>query len=140
LDQAVLAPFLSEETGWVLIIGAAVFVPITLVLALFGAPVEYDEEYFEPDEYDETGDPFLGYPRDTAPVEHRPPSHGASAGAPAPSYAEETRPIRPVGSVESTPTPKHETAPQSEPQPRAAVGEQSQIRADDATVDIQHVD
>jgi uncharacterized membrane protein required for colicin V production len=42
LDRAVVAPFLSDGAGWILLISAAIFIPIVMVVALFGATEEYD--------------------------------------------------------------------------------------------------
>jgi uncharacterized membrane protein required for colicin V production len=94
LDNAVVAPFLSDGTGWILLVGAAVFVPIALVLSLFGP--EYEEEYYDDDlEYyeDEYDDPYaqrtVQFERNGLPF--APPQR--QTPPPSPTPAEETRPV-----------------------------------------------
>jgi uncharacterized membrane protein required for colicin V production len=96
LDNAVIAPFLSDGTGWILLVGAAVFVPIALVLALFGADYhedeyyddEYDYEYYEEDYPDTYAQRTMQLGRGEQPfVPQRPQS------PPPPAPAEETRPV-----------------------------------------------
>jgi uncharacterized membrane protein required for colicin V production len=94
LDNAVFAPFLSEGTGWILLVGAAIFVPIALVLSLFGPEVE--EEYYEDDlEYYEEDYPDP-YAQRTVQFERSEPPFvpARQPGSPTtPAPAEETRPV-----------------------------------------------
>jgi uncharacterized membrane protein required for colicin V production len=93
LDSAVIAPFLSEGTGWLMLVAAAVFVPIALVVALFGPQIQIDD-YYETGEFDTyDDDEFLPYPERTAPAGHSTRSFGAESQRAVPSAAEETRPI-----------------------------------------------
>jgi uncharacterized membrane protein required for colicin V production len=97
LDRAIVAPFLSDGTGWILLIGAAVFVPVVMVVALFGAPEEYDE-YEDDLPYEPYGRPVdttlaagaRAYPEDYhyAAYKAEPPGRADV------SLAQETRPIR----------------------------------------------
>jgi uncharacterized membrane protein required for colicin V production len=107
LDNAVIAPFLSDGTGWILLVGAAVFVPIALVLSLFGP--EVDEEYYDEDlDYyeDDYADPYtqrtVQFERGGAPFV--PPQRPASP--PPPTPAEETRPV-PTTQHTEPPEPQH---------------------------------
>jgi uncharacterized membrane protein required for colicin V production len=105
LDSAVIAPFLSDGTGWILLVAAAIFVPISLVLALFGPDVEAEEffdededefELYEDDEYPEP------YAQRTIQIDNRRPAFARQkqpaprAPMPQPTPAEETRPIQRV--------------------------------------------
>lgn len=127
LDSAVIAPFLSEGTGWILLVAAAIFVPISLVLALFGPDVEEEEffdeedeeeefELYEDDEYPEP------YAQRTMQIDQRRPPFSRQkppaprAQAPRPVPAEETRPIQHVEQQEQTPSGA-ETHP-APPRPR----------------------
>jgi uncharacterized membrane protein required for colicin V production len=129
LDNAYIAPFLSDGTGWILLVAAAIFVPIALVLALFGPDIE-EEEYYEEDEFDvyeeSYPDPYAqrtmqrqGYAQQSAPP---------ARPAPAPAPAEETRPIpsaRPQQSQEAT-RPQHvQKSPESQQATRPQHGQQS---------------
>jgi uncharacterized membrane protein required for colicin V production len=126
LDNAVIAPFLSDGTGWILLVAAAIFVPISLVLALFGPEVEEDEffedeeefELYEDDSYPEP-EP---YAQRTMQIDQRRP--GATGQppptrqAPRPTPAEETRPIQSVPPRDPGAEPGAETRPAPVPQPR----------------------
>lgn len=123
LDNAYIAPFLSEGTGWILLVSAAVFVPISLVLALFGPDVEEDE-FYEEDDFEVYEDPYHephaqrtmqhGQRR---PVQSSAPPQPQAPAAPAQAAAQETRP---VPGVQHSP---QETPPQAvsaqHPQPPA---------------------
>jgi uncharacterized membrane protein required for colicin V production len=96
LDNAVIAPFLSQGTGWILLISAAVFVPVVLVVAMFGPETEVDE-YFETGEYDTFDEEIETYSA-------QPVSRQASARVPSRSAvtpAEETLPIPAVPDEQS---------------------------------------
>ncbi len=90
-ERAVVAGLLSESLGWLLLGGAAAFLPIIMYLALFGqAPlVEYEP-------LDE------GFQRQETPTRRYPPRAPASAGQSPVAYkteprrpeTEQTRPIR----------------------------------------------
>jgi uncharacterized membrane protein required for colicin V production len=126
LDNAIIAPFLSEGTGWILLVAAAIFVPIALVLALFGPDIEeeYDEEdyeYYDEGEYDP-------YAERTMQLDQRAPAYAQQQGAPAryTAPAEETRPVPSVhhrgnsGSSQqasSAPVEAQEEYPESEQTP-----------------------
>lgn len=109
LDSAVIAPFLSEGTGWVLLFSAAIFVPIALVVALFGPQIEYDD-YYETGEYDTYDeDVFHPYAEHSMPVSSSRREFRAAEEGQIPNPAEETRPIpasdvrdEPVGQSESS--------------------------------------
>ena len=112
LDNATVAPFLAEGTGWILLVAAAIFVPIALVLALFGPEIE-EEDYYD-DEFEIYDDPYsepyaqrtMQRPGHAVPGQQQAPR----APAPNPAPAEETRPI---------PSPGPQPRPQpSNPQPQ----------------------
>jgi uncharacterized membrane protein required for colicin V production len=95
LDNAVIAPFLSEGGGWILLIAAAIFVPVALVVAIFGPETEVDD-YYETGEYDTFDDEGAEhYPRRPVPVESRPPSPQFGARPQQGVAVEETRQYSP---------------------------------------------
>jgi uncharacterized membrane protein required for colicin V production len=123
LDNAVIAPFLSDGTGWILLGAAAVFVPISLVLALFGPEVEddyYEEEY---EMYEEDyADP---YAQQTMQIDRGAPQFDPQQQAtprPSPAAAEETRPIPSARAQYGPPVPwdnggTQQLSPQHTPEP-----------------------
>lgn len=137
LDSAVIAPFLSDGTGWILLVAAAIFVPISLVLALFGPDVE-DEEFFdeEDEEYelyeeDAYPEPYaqrtMQIDQKRSPFARKQPSDPrAAASRPAP--AEETRPIQSVGREDSSlhGAETQPAQPSAPPQPRVHYPQQQQ--------------
>jgi uncharacterized membrane protein required for colicin V production len=52
LDRAVIAHFLSTGVGWILLVAAAGFLPIILLMAIFGHDVVFGEDGYEDDDYD----------------------------------------------------------------------------------------
>lgn len=128
LDNAVVAPFLSEGTGWILLVAAAVFVPISLVLALFGPDFE-DDEYYEDDDFEVYEDHYHEpYAQRTMQLDQRRPPQPAPQAPtrPSPAPAEETRPIPGVS--------RHQPAPQQQhtpPPPPAQSGSPSPHRIEE---------
>ncbi|MEX2425313.1 MAG: CvpA family protein [Thermomicrobiaceae bacterium] len=120
LDNAVIAPFLSDGTGWILLVAAAVFVPIALVLALFGTDIEEDD-YYEDDDYEVYEDDFAPYAQRTmqidqrapaqaprqAPARQEPPRHTTPEAA----EAEDTRAVAPVQHRDAPQRPRPDTPP-----------------------------
>ncbi len=101
LENAVVAPFLSEGTGWILLVSAAIFVPIALVLGLFGPEViEEDDEYFETGEYGAYDDAEYAAPVERTFQVRAQHSEPPIAERPAPVEAEATRPVPSVPPVE----------------------------------------
>lgn len=94
LENAVIAPFLSEGTGWILLVSAAVFVPIALVIALFGPEVELDE-YYETGDFEVYDEPeYASFEQRGFRPSPQMPVFASSAGAVGYGAAEETRPIQ----------------------------------------------
>lgn len=118
LERAFIAPFLSDGTGWILLVAAAVFVPIALVLALFGPDIEEDE-FFEEDEFElYEGD----YPEPQAQQTMQRPGFAQQGHQPpvrpTPEPAEATRPIPSVQHPNLTPSPQYAHQPPPEHQER----------------------
>jgi uncharacterized membrane protein required for colicin V production len=114
LDNAVIAPFLSEGTGWILLIAAAIFVPIALVLALFGPDIE--EEYYDED-YEYYEGEYDAYAERTMQIDQREPAYATQQPAAArySAPAEETRPVPSVHRRGNSRSPR-----QSSPTPSGA--------------------
>ena len=52
LDRAVIAHFLSTGVGWILLVAAIGFLPIIVLMAIFGQDVVVGDEGYEDDEYE----------------------------------------------------------------------------------------
>lgn len=133
LGNALIALFLAEGTGWILLVAAAIFVPIALVLALFGPDIDEEEEYFD-EEYELYEEPYaqpyaqqtMQRPGYAAPSPHRAPT----AAGPRPAPAEETRPIPSPGIQQPSlrPRPQPQARAQAQPQPQQVQSETHQAQ------------
>jgi len=52
LDRAIIAHFLSTGVGWILLVAAGAFLPIILLLAVFGQDVLVGDDGYQDDEYE----------------------------------------------------------------------------------------
>lgn len=110
LDNAVIAPFLSDGTGWILLVSAAVFVPIALVIALFGPEVEMGE-YYDSGEFDIYDEPeYASFEQRGFRASPQMPVFAANAGVAGYGAAEETRPIQ-VYEQREEPAPEPSSPP-----------------------------